>query len=363
MKKSIQILYSGLGGHGGIAFDLATSFKNNEMTQELLFYGVEDINADYIKYLDQLQIKYYFIKKIQGKHLNSWWHVYMYLKKTKPHVILLHSITLIVPCLIYSISNKAKLISVEHNSNSIKRQSEWLWSLLALIFSYKVVYLTENYKEEVKHKLNMFFIERKTAVIPNGIDLCKFTPIVKKKFSEKINLFMHSRFTKVRDHHTLILAIHDLIKIHSQIHLTLAGDGETKNEMSQLVKDLGLSDAVTFTGTLNELDIINQLQNTTIYTYASLAETMSTSLMQAMACGLPIITTNIPGINNIITHGENGLLTEKENWEDLSSQINYLILNNTIAQKIGTNARLYAEAHLSKKRMTDGYKLLLSTKL
>ncbi|HYG37766.1 MAG TPA: glycosyltransferase family 4 protein [Cytophagales bacterium] len=362
MTKVLQILYSGLGGHGSVAFSLIEGDKNKRLDHRMLFYGIEELREEYQTKCIQYAVPFHSVKKKQGIDIGSYFKIYLALKRSTPDVILMHSVNLIVVGVFYRIFNNCKLVVVEHNANQIKRKSEWLWSLLSLVFASKVIYLTEKYKLEIKDTLSLFYREKKVEVIQNGINLNKFKK-TEKRSSEEINLVMQSRFSpSSKDHETLIYAFAGLKKKLSmkfKVKLILAGDGENRKNMEELVQNLSLSKSVIFPGMLNEKALIELLANTDIYVHSSIAETMSTAIMQALAFGLPIIATDIPGINNMIEHKFNGLLFRPGDREGLLKLLVNLIENKEERSTLKKNARTYADEHLSSESMFNRYYSLL----
>ena len=77
------------------------------------------------------------------------------------------------------------------------------------------------------------------------------------------------------------------------------GDGDQKNELLKESAALQLTDRVEFTGMLAENELIDLMRSLDIYVHASMGETMSTAIMQAMASGKPIVASDVPGIKNM----------------------------------------------------------------
>ena len=354
-KKIVQVLYSGLGGHGSVAYSLIEA-NNKNLLFSLVYFGIEPLNEGYVEMNAQLGVAYNCIQKKPGADLMSWVRYYQLLKKQKPATVLLHSITLLIPTLIYKWLNRCNVVAVEHNANQIKRKSEWWWSKWANRYCDKVIYLSADYLEEVKAHLGTSFKVSKATVIPNGINTNKFQPaLLKGPAADSLRLFMHSRFTSFRDHPTLLKAVALLANEYTQLELVLAGDGVTKPAIEQLASDLGISEKVIFTGTLNENELIAELQKCAIFTYCSNAETMSTAIMQAMACGLPIVTSDIRGINNLIEGGKTGILVAPGQPQAMANAIRDLILDESKKMTLKQNARAFAVKSLSNQQMFSSY--------
>lgn len=335
--KLIQILYPGLGGHSSVAFSLIEGDKKNEFNHYLIGYGIEKPSLLFASKAKEVGINFTSILKKRGFDFKSQKSVYKALKKEKPDYIILHSTLLIFVVFFYGFFNKVEWVSVEHQSNHAKSKKDWFYSFFILLLAPRIIYLTKEYKEEMRNKFKLLGSSKKINVIPNGVNTDKFKPALNKVQSDEIVFSMISRMTNLRDHRTLILAFKEIAK-SIKCKLYIAGDGETLNEYQALVKELQLQDKIIFTGTLNEDQVIKLLQATDIYIHSSLAETQSTSLLQVMACKVPIIATDINGINNLLKNNEEALLFDVGNVSSLVKSINKLLTNKDLRHLITDNA-------------------------
>lgn len=361
----VQVLYPGLGGHGSVAFGLIDG-SPNPREFSMIFYGIEPVIEEYKEKCVRYHIPYRSILKKQGIDFSSYRNLFQVLRELDPQVIILHSVTLLIPVWLFCKWKSRQFIFVEHQSNRHKRKSEWLWTRLSQHLATKIVYLTDLYKEEVNQHLNGHLAHTKIAVIPNGIPSTFFlsTTTTKKRPNKEglVHLFMMSRFTPLRDHSTLIRAFDQLCRNNPQRHLqlSLAGTGETLEAAKDLSKQLAMKDKICFTGLLNENELIAYLQKVDIYIHSSLAETMSTALMQVMAQGIPIIATDIPGINNMIEHRKTGLIFAPGDIKELVELVELFIKEADFANLIGEQGREQAYSLYTPQLMYQRYKSLFS---
>src|SRR5690606_18497805 len=111
------------------------------------------------------------------------------------------------------------------------------------------------------------------------------------------------------------------------IKTVIAGDGETRSEIEALVRDQGLDEHVVMAGMLNQERLLDLLRSLDIYVHSTFGETMSNAIMQAQAVGLPVVATDVSGVNNVIRHRENGLLFALHDDRALAQHIIDLIEN------------------------------------
>jgi glycosyltransferase involved in cell wall biosynthesis len=359
MKVS-QIIFSGFGGIGSVYFSMVEGDANKKVTSHALFYGCDDLFEEYADKCHKLDIGIGYVKKKQGIDLGSLKRVYSLLKEYRPDAIICHTLNTIIPVKIYCLIHKIPLIGVEHTPNQVKTKREWFWCFLSMIFSNKVVLLTDAYLNEYKKRFGFLLPIKKIHVINNGIDLNVFNKRAMPTGNYSIKIGMASRFSSTKDHTTLLLAFDQLRKKYPEqrFELNLAGGGGTLEGMQQLIADQQI-EQVHFLGVLDEQELIDFFVDLDIYVHSSLAETMSTSIMQAMACGLPMVCSNIDGINNVIEHGENGLLVESKDVESLYLALCSLFDNKALHNDLATGALNYAKENFSNVRMFDQYHQLL----
>ena len=347
--KLLQILYPGLGGHSSVAASLIAGDTKKTFGHYLLGYGIEKPSGN----LDAYQCDY--VLKKQGFDGMSYLKVFNKIRKLKPDAVIVHSTSQVITVFVYSLFHKIKWLAVEHQANSAKTKMDWVYSFLILLLAPKVVYLTETYKEEMTAHYPRLTKNKKIAVIGNGIDLTKFIPgtRVPDGFT---NITMISRMNRLRDHHTLIKAFFAIAKNNDRVRLKLAGDGETFNEIKKLVLSLGMENKVELLGLLNEDEIIDLLHNTDIYVHSSLAETQSTSILQVMACKIPIIATDIIGISTLLANNIDALLFKCGDSDALANYINILMNNEDLSPSLKDNAYLKIKKSFSSADIFIRYK-------
>jgi len=352
----VSILYSGLGGHSSVVFSFVEADEKKQYVHVLLFYGIEEMPPFYIKKCIDLGVRYFFVKKKPGLDIDSQKNVIRILNQTEPGIILMHSVNLILPVYSYIIGKKIRLISVEHQPNHLKTKKEWLWSGLLMLLSKKVVYLTDMYAKQMKAHLGLLYSSGKVSIINNGININLFKPSAEKAHAE-YSIGMLARMSETKDHITLIEAFRILIKKEKfkNLRLKIAGDGAMKKQAMQKVNESGLSGMIDFSGMIPEIQSPSFLNSLTIYVHASFGETMSTSLMQAMACGKPIIASDVEGINNMIRPGETGILVPVKNKDELALQIEKLLDDPPLRKFLGQNSLQYALENFSNTRMFKHY--------
>lgn len=360
--KVLHVLYSGLGGHGNVFFSMVDADKDDEFVFEVLFNGIEEVKEEYKQRCIEENINWHFIKKRAGLDLSYYFKLFRQIKKSQPEIIFLHGGAAALPAKLAKITSKGikKIIVRETQANHLKTFIDWIYLATAMLVADSMVYLSSDYKQQVKTKLRFLYSEKGTAVIPNGINLNIFKRSSTFGDPSKIMLGMQSRLISIKDHLTLLDAFALLLKkdLRVAVELAIAGDGAFKETLLKHTRSLHIADKVIFTGMLEEKELVIFLQRLDIYIHASLGETMSTAIMQAMACGKPVIGSDVPGINNMIENNVTGILVPPKNATAMAEAIWLLMNNQELANKLAGNAFTFAETNYSNKRMLDSYKAI-----
>lgn len=193
----------------------------------------------------------------------------------------------------------------------------------------------------IKDRMSDLGFVTEKIVIPPGIDLGKFRPFTEKeKAAAKQKLNLENKFVlgyagriaREKNLKTLYEAFNILkSELKKDIALLLIGDGPKKH------KKLLKNDAV-ITG--NVSDVTEYLKAIDIFVLPSLTETSSLATMEAMACGLPVVTSRVGSIPSYIKDLRNGVFFEKNNVNDLVGKLCLMIFNKDLCAELGNNAHL-----------------------
>ncbi|MEP6674224.1 MAG: glycosyltransferase family 4 protein [Ferruginibacter sp.] len=362
--KILHVLYSGLGGHGNVFFSLVSADEKKVFQYEALFNGIEDVRQDYIDSCSRLNVPLIFVKKKQGSHLGFFVKMVKAIIKSRADIIFLHGSihAAAARTAVFFMRGKQKIIVRETQANHLKTKREKLALKIAMKLADRIVFLSREYDDEIKSFMPENYRSKKISIIPNGLDLSLYTPGNKSQ-GNRIILGMQSRLVAIKDHETLLRAIASLKKSRPGIllNLIIAGDGEHKKYLENLQQQLGLQQEVHFCGILNENELIHFLQSLDIYVHASLGETMSTAVMQAMACRLPLIASDVKGINNMVQNGVTGLLVPAKDTHKMAAAIEELISDPQLRNRLSVEAFKYAQENFSSRRMIEDYKKIFAS--
>lgn len=348
-KKLLQIGYSGVSGATYVGLCAVEGDLNKKWDHHFLFIGVEEIAVANKAKCQELNLPYNFIPKSKGLDLKAWWSAIKIYRKIWPDAIIIHGTSeLIIPLFFLKLINSASIFVIEHTPVKLKTKAEWLFSNISFILSDQVCLANKVYQFHYKKKV-LFFNEKKISFIHNGINIFQFKPSLNKCSAlEKIKLGMASRLDDEKDHITILRALY-MLKENGYNHLeyVIIGDGPNKDNIVKMIHSLGLTHEVKLLGSVDLNEVAKQLQELDIYVHSSKGETMSLSIMQAMATGLPLIATNVEGINNNVEDGVNALLFNLGDEQNCFEKIKMLIDNPSQREILGKNALKKAQSEYS----------------
>mgnify|MGYP006291416743 CR=1 FL=1 len=189
------------------------------------------------------------------------------------------------------------------------------------------------------------FINNKTIhVTPFGINLNKFKPFNKKDNSQTINIGIIKTLTKKYGIKYLIKAVRILLNkldsenrfsLKEKIRLTIVGDGEEKEYLINLTKKLEIDDITDFVGRIPYNQVSEYLNSFDIFCVPSLQESFGVAAVEASACGLPVIASNVGGLPEVIEDGVTGYIIPPKDAEKLSDKLYDLVIDKEKRKCLG----------------------------
>jgi glycosyltransferase involved in cell wall biosynthesis len=172
----------------------------------------------------------------------------------------------------------------------------------------------------------------------NGIDLERFKPNGRKKTTSGITLISIGSLIWRKGYLFQLMILQQLRASGVQVQLHIVGSGIETEGLTYTANTLGVADCVFFEGHLAEGEIIERLQGADVYISTSMAEGLPNSLVEAAACGLPIVTFNCEGTHEIIEHGVTGFIIPPGDVAQAAASLTVL-LNMDTRMAMGMKAR------------------------
>lgn len=205
-----------------------------------------------------------------------------------------------------------------------------------------VTAVSQNLKEETYQH---FKIRRDIEVIPNFIDFERFSKTNKEHFRKAIapdgeKIMIHvSNFRKVK-------RVRDVVKVYKQVSekipakLLLVGDGPDRPNVEQLCRELEICSGVRFLGKQEAIEELLAISD--VFMIPSGSESFGLAALEAMACEVPVISSNVGGLPEINIHGQTGYLSDVGDVDDMARHTIELLGNPELLEQFRKNA--YAQA-------------------
>lgn len=176
-------------------------------------------------------------------------------------------------------------------------------------------------------------------IIPNGVDVDFFSPASAPNDVGKdaLNLTCVGRLSSQKGLDTLLEALAVLPTLQWRLHLI--GDGPERDALGQRAHALGIFDHIVFEGWLERASMPERLRQADIFVFPSVQEGMPNAVLEAMACGLPVIACRIEGCEELVLDGETGLLVPPGDVAALSAALEALINDANTRMSMGIASR------------------------
>lgn len=361
----LHLVYGGLGGHAPVVTTLTRSLSQLGFKSGVLAYGdglaLKENSAAWENVPVVIPIE------MEGRvDLTAWRKVYGLVRKLRPRVVLCHTHKFAIPiwaAVRRTVPRQSRCILVEHQSIDLRSKADNLRSGISLPLVDSVVFLSADYKARYPFRRLPLSSIKRSVIIPNGVDTAEFSPPQDRPTGSEFRIGMASRLTVTKDLATLIRAIQELNASDSSasVHLDVAGTGPQLSEFQTLVGELGLESSVTFVGHVIGDELSHFYRGLDAYVHSTYGETASTAILQAMATELPIVGSDVIGVNDLVQHDRTGLLVPSQDPSAVARAINTLRNERALRIRLGTAGRSDVVARFSAASSTTAYLRLFSS--
>jgi sugar transferase (PEP-CTERM/EpsH1 system associated) len=202
----------------------------------------------------------------------------------------------------------------------------------------------------------------RVGLVYNGIDLGRFATgsydraTVRRELglgAEDLVILQVARLDYLKDHATAVRTVRRVVRQRPDTRLVLVGEGPEGPKIRELVGQAGLTDCVRFLGLRN--DVPRLLAAADLFLLTSISEGIPLTLIEAMAAGLPIVSTRVGGVGEVVEDGTTGLLAAAGDEDVLAQHVLALAADPHRAREMGRLGQARAEAFFSERGMHDRY--------
>ena len=206
--------------------------------------------------------------------------------------------------------------------------------------------------------LTNFNVNKEIEVIYNFIDIEKYKPVEEKPFLKQIascgeKVLIHTSNFRVVKRVTDTIKILEKVKKEIPTKLVLIGDGPDRSECERLARELDLQKDVLFLGKQDAIEEI--LTSADLFLMPSQSESFGLSALEAMACGVPVISTSVGGLPELVIHNQTGYIAEIGDVDRMAKYTIDLLTNEKKYKSFAKNSRERAVTNFDKNLILPQY--------
>lgn len=299
----------------------------------------------------------YYMNQFQAKKI---------IRKIKPDVLHVHYAS--------GYGTLARLINYQPTLLSV-------WGSDVFLFPYKskwakaslqknLTYATEitATSDALKKQTEKFVLnDRHIHVVPFGIDLSIFKPFNKK--DDTITIGIVKGLEHVYGIDILLRAVANVLKrlektsYAQKINVKIVGEGSEKANLQQLASKLNILNKIEFVGAVSNDEVPNYLNTFDIYCGLSRSESFGVSVIEASACKVPVIVSDVGGLPEVVKHNETGFIVDYHHEDKIVDKLYQLITNKKLREQFGENGRRFVSENYNwDKNVTKMENIYLSLK-
>jgi glycosyltransferase involved in cell wall biosynthesis len=335
-------------------------------------YVIPGVKPCYLGY-DVAEDDNQFIKMVA--RFRSYWNFQRLLKKFKPDI--LHAGFVQSAGLMAAVSGYHPFLLMPWGSDILLNPyRNKIFKMLTKYVLSRADFITCD-AEEVKRRIIELanYPAEKIIVFPWGIDLKLFRPCVELRkatrqelgWEDKKILIMTRSFKEVYGIEYFLKALPKVFEEVPEARALVIGSGPLELQLKALAQELNLADRIRFLGEIPNHELPKYLNASDLYVSSSLSDGTSLSLLEALACGLPVVVTDVPANLEWVEDGINGLVVPRQSSEELAKAVITLLKDEQYAQEMGKKnlalARKRADWDRNFAKLEELYQRMVSLKV
>jgi len=256
-----------------------------------------------------------------------------------------------------------KLVIAVHSFGKIKRTREMAFARrFAAGATDVLIVLTESHRR--------FLLEQEgwqaheVVVIPNGVDLQRFTPEggnLREQWGLSPNTPAFGVVAGLRPEKNLfrfLRVAQQVLSALMEARAFVVGDGELRHDLETSSQQMQCASRIVFTGALHDIPAVWRSLDVAVLT--SDTEVLPMTLIEAAACAVPAVSTDVGAVRDVVLDGQTGFVVPVEDEDTLAERILYLLRHPEERRAMGKRAREHAEAHFDLRQMVERYAQVLA---
>ncbi|MFQ5833554.1 MAG: glycosyltransferase family 4 protein [Candidatus Thorarchaeota archaeon] len=204
-----------------------------------------------------------------------------------------------------------------------------------------VLAVSENVAESLREHLSPRNLADRVVTLQNAVDLSVFSP--QYKIEKQWDIAFLGRLETMKAVDLFPEMLYRLREFFPDLKMLMTGDGSYRTTLFEEFDEAGVSGMVEYLGVVETERVPELINKSRVFLYPSRREPFGLSIIEAMACGVPVITTDVYGPAEIVTHQHDGLMVSPGNVNELVYAVKALLSDVELQTRLGKNARRTAE--------------------
>ncbi len=357
----VHLTYSGRSGATEVAINIARG-SADPCRHSFVFFGVEPVRADYVSALKQLGCQCRYQPKRKGFLRGAYSKVAKKILAMSPAAVVLHGWRSLPISIRLRLARPALPIVLVHHGppGELGWFTRGVLIAGAGLLASSNVAVSQSLAQQIYRKLLLRFCVRPLATIPNGLDVDFWQEVARTVPNGPCRrIGMIGGLNRTKDHMSLLLAMSELIDGDRDVELELIGTGPMAGELRDLAETLGIADRVTFLGDLDREAVRRHMGSWSVLVHSTFGEGFGLAVVEGMLAGVAVVATSGGGSDDIITHGQTGLLVGGSDPVALARAVESLLDDPVLADKLASAARQVALDKYDARRMAADYQRLI----
>ena len=317
----------------GVMVEVCTLYRRDVLAEEIERIGVPLVHINMRARLD-----------LDFKYVSGIIRLAEYIRKKNFDILHTHLYRANTPGRIAGLLARVPvMVANEHNIDSWKTSSQKRMDRFLARFTSKIIVVSEKVKDFYIREVGI--PENKIIVIYNGIDLARFSlgvDLRKKRrelgIPEGVRIVGSvGRLHPQKDFFTFLKAARIVSERVPRVHFLIIGGGPLRRELEDFARMMGLEERVSFLGERKDVEKIYPLMD--VFVLSSIREGFPISVLEAMACGIPVVATSVGGTPELIQEGETGFLVSPGDPQNLAKRIEILIRDKVLRGRMGRKGK------------------------
>jgi len=363
-SERIRIAYLvrqlGVGGLENVVVELANALEPSRFACSIVSFAAPGPLQNKVH---TAQVQVVALNQSGGNNPVLVYRLYRFLRQQRPHIVQTHNwATLLEGFLGAKLAGVPLIVHAEHGTIESRARNLFLqrhlWKKV-----HRVLCVSQAHRRRLADTVR--FPYQRLQPILNGVDTSLFAPRPGDRKSLRTQLGLKpeclyigtvGNLRPVKNHALLLRVSQQVCRRYQNVRFVLIGHGPLREQLAAYAQELGIQHQVQFLGTRADIpELLNALD---IFVLPSLSEGLPMSVLEAMACGLPVVATQVGGLPEVIEDGKTGLLVPSQDEQQLTLALEVLIQHEKQRKVLGEQGRKRVVEHFSVQKMTNEYQEL-----